>query len=89
MRVTVRYFGYLAEYAGGREKILEVGEGSRVRDVVTLPPGVSLDDLVLLKNGRPAYPDDELSDGDTVSVLPHISGGLASRRERVASHMVS
>lgn len=75
MRVTVRYFGYLAEYAGRREKTLEVREGSRVKEVVTLPPGVTLEDLVLLRNGRPASPDDELSDGDTVSVLPHISGG--------------
>ncbi|MEB3852164.1 MAG: MoaD/ThiS family protein [Desulfurococcales archaeon] len=75
-RVRVRYLGYLAEYAGGREVEVEVGEsGARLIEVVRLPPDVSPDDLVFLVNGRPAKPGDRVRPGDTVSVMPHISGG--------------
>ena len=78
MRITVKYFGYLVDYGGGREVVVEAPEGARVRDVVRLPPDVSLEDLVILVNGRPARPDTILHDGDTVSVLPHISGGAGN-----------
>ena len=75
MRVRVRYFGYLAEYAGVREEEVEAPEGSRVVDVVKLPPDVSVEEVILLRNGLPAKPGERLRDGDVVSVLPHISGG--------------
>lgn len=75
MKITVRYFGYLADHAGGREKTIEVREGSKIKDVIVLPPDLDIEEVVILKNGKPASPDDELNDGDTVSVLPHISGG--------------
>jgi len=78
-RVKVKYFGYLADYAGGPEVEVDAPPGARVRDVVKLPPDVSIDDVVILVNGRPARPDQELRDGDTVSVLPHISGGHSTR----------
>ena len=60
MKVKVRYFGYLADYAGGREVEVEAPEGARVADVVKLPPDVSIEDVVVLVNGRPARPDQEL-----------------------------
>ncbi len=75
MKITVKYFGYLADYGGGREVVVEAPEGARVRDVVRLPPGISLEELVILVNGKPARPDTVLKNGDVVSVLPHISGG--------------
>ncbi|MEB3806128.1 MAG: MoaD/ThiS family protein [Desulfurococcales archaeon] len=75
MRVIVKYFGYLSEYAGGREQVVDAAEGSRIRDVIKLPPDVSVEDLVILRNGRPAKPDEEVQEGDIISVLPHISGG--------------
>jgi len=78
-RVRVKYFGYLADYAGAPEVEVDAPPGARVRDVVKLPPDVSIDDVVVLVNGRPASPDQELGEGDTVSVLPHISGGRSSR----------
>ncbi len=74
-RVVVKYFGYLADYAGGRERVVEVDGRVPVREVVVLPPDVSIDDVVVLVNGKPARPDQEVGDGDEVSVLPHISGG--------------
>jgi len=78
-RVRVKYFGYLADYAGGPEVEVEAPQGARVRDVVKLPPGVDFEDVVILVNGKPAGPDQELGEGDTVSVLPHISGGHSTR----------
>ena len=78
-RVKVKYFGYLADYAGGREVEVEAPEGARVRDVVRLPEDVRIEDIVVLVNGKPADPDRRLEDGDTVSVLPHISGGRSPR----------
>ena len=78
MKIRVRYFGYLADYAGGREVEVEAPEGARVADVVKLPPDVSIEDVVVLVNGRPAKPEDRLREGDVVSVMPHISGGLHS-----------
>lgn len=71
----MRYFGYLADYAGGREKIIKVGEGARIRDIITLPPDIDLEEVVILRNGKPASLDDEVNADDTISVLPHISGG--------------
>ncbi len=78
-RVRIKYFGYLADYAGAPEVEVDAPEGARVRDVVRLPPDVRLEDVVVLVNGRPASPNQELRDGDTVSVLPHISGGRGPR----------
>ena len=75
MRVRVRYFGYLADYAGGRELVINVERGARIKDVITLPPDMNLDDVVILRNGRPARAEDIVEDGDVISVLPHISGG--------------
>jgi molybdopterin converting factor small subunit len=78
VRVKVRYFGYLADYVGFRDVEVEVPDGSRIAEVVKLPPDVSLGEVVLLRNGLPAKPHERLSDGDVVSVLPRISGGLVS-----------
>ncbi len=71
----MRYFGYLADYSG-REVVLDVVEGVKVKDVVRLPSDVNIEDVVILVNGKPAKPDTPLKDGDVVSVLPHISGGM-------------
>jgi len=75
LRVRVKYFGYLAEHAGSREVEVEVPDGSRIADVVRLPSDVSIEEVILLRNGLPAKPHERLRDGDLVSVLPHISGG--------------
>ena len=73
--VKVKYLGYLSEYAGGREVVVEVDGEARVLDVVKLPPDINPDDLIFLINGRPAKPGDRVKPGDVVSVMPHISGG--------------
>jgi len=58
--------------------VVEAAEGARVRDVVRLPKGVRLEEFIVLVNGSSAGPDTPLRDGDTVSVMPHISGGLGA-----------
>ncbi|MEB3774883.1 MAG: MoaD/ThiS family protein [Desulfurococcales archaeon] len=71
----VKYFGFLAgEY--GREVTVEVGDGARLEDVVKLPEGYSIDDMVVLVNGKPVKKDYIVRPGDVVSVMPHISGGI-------------
>jgi len=74
-KVVVKYFGYLADYAGGREKVVEVEGRVPVEEVIELPPDVTIEDVVVLVNGKPAKPGQLVGDGDEVSVLPHISGG--------------
>ena len=74
--VRIVYMGYLAELAGGREKLVRVCGEARVRDIVGLE-GVELEDLVILINGRSAKPDSTVRPGDKLTVMPHISGGHA------------
>ncbi len=73
--VEVRYFGYLADHAGGPVVRVRVEGEARVADVVRLPEGVGFDDVIILVNGVPAGPDRIGRPGDRVSVMPHISGG--------------
>ena len=77
--VKVRYLGYLADMVG-REVEVEVDGPRRVRDVVRIPEELEPDELIYLVNGRPARLDDEVKPGDTVTVMPHISGGLGAGR---------
>jgi len=74
-KVRIVYMGYLSELAGGREVELEVCGEARVKDLVKLP-GLSLDDLVVLVNGRSARADSPVKPGDKITVMPHISGGM-------------
>ena len=73
-KARVRYFGFLAGEMG-REVEVEVGDGARVEDVIRLPEGMSLDDVVVLVNGVAAKKGQLVRPGDVVSVMPHISGG--------------
>jgi len=74
-KALIRYFGFLAgEY--GREVPVEVGDGARLEDVIRLPEGYSIDDIVILVNGKPVKKDYLVKPGDVVSVMPHISGGI-------------
>jgi molybdopterin converting factor small subunit len=74
MVVTIKYFGWLLSEIAPELKV-EVRGGERIRDIVKLPRDVSIDDLIILKNGQTAKPDDPVNEGDVISVLPHISGG--------------
>lgn len=73
-RARVRYFGFLAGEMG-KEVEVEVGEGAPLEEVVRLPQGLSIDDVVVLVNGVSAKKGQVVRPGDVVSVMPHISGG--------------
>ena len=47
-------------------------------DRLALP---ELGELIMLVNGKPAYWNTELRDGDTLSLLPAISGGSGSKED--------
>ncbi len=79
MRVEVRLFATLVPYLppDGREgaAVLEVPEGSTVRDVVRRL-GIPADlERVTLLNGGDSVPDAPLRPGDVLTVFPPLAGG--------------
>lgn len=79
MKLTVHLHTILQQQTShGRRSQLEITlpEGSTVQDLIntlniTLPP----DSLLLVVNGRMAEAETALQDGDTVNLMPAISGG--------------
>jgi molybdopterin converting factor small subunit len=77
MRVTVRTFANLRDYAPGHQSQfgLVLAEGARVADVLAalrLPPEVQ---AVLLVNGRRAEAGTHLAEDDEVTLFPPMEGG--------------
>ena len=77
MRVTVRVFANLRDYAPGRrsEAELVLADGARVADVratLGVPEHVQ---AVLLVNGRRAEAETVLSESDEVTLFPPMEGG--------------
>ncbi len=73
MRVTVRLFAGLRERAGWSHREIDadrVGDVWGLLDIGEEPPG-----LLYAVNREYAEADTELSDGDTVAVIPPVSGG--------------
>ena len=79
MRIEVRLFATLVSFLppGSREgaAILEIPDGSTVRDVVH-HLGIPADfERVTLLNGGDSAPDAPLHPGDILAVFPPLSGG--------------
>jgi len=74
LAVTIKYFGWLSSEIAPEIKV-ELKGKKRIREVIRLPDETDIEDLILLRNGRTARPDDFVEDGDLISVMPHISGG--------------
>ena len=74
-KVRIRYYGYLAGEIDGEVEVEIPDEGAAIRDIVKLPSGVDINELVLLVNGKPAKPDTRVKPGDSIAVMPHIGGG--------------
>ena len=77
MRVTVRAFANLRDYAPERRERFELGlaDGATVAAVLAamrLPPAVQ---AVLLVNGRRAEAGTALADGDEITLFPPMEGG--------------
>ena len=79
MRIEVRLFATLVSYLPpeGREGavVLDVPDGSTVRDVVTRL-GIPADlERVTLLNGGDSTPDALLHAGDVLTIFPPLAGG--------------
>jgi molybdopterin converting factor subunit 1 len=87
LRVRVRLFAIQRELAGTRFVDLDLADGATVADgwdaLVTrfpvLAPGH--DSVRFARNGDYADPDDALTDGDELAVIPPVSGGAGEAGE--------
>ena len=84
MRIEVRLFATLVPYLPPDSRdgaaVLEMPEGSTVRDVVRrlgIPPDL---ERVTLINGGDSTPDAPLQAGDVLTVFPPLAGGRGSER---------
>lgn len=91
MTVRAKFFAYFRELFGGKERNLELPEGSTVRDFLGILcdseerkrevfEGPSLrPHLVVMKNGTSILSlgglDTRLDSGDVISVFPFLGGG--------------
>jgi MoaD family protein len=90
LRVRTLYFARLRELTGREAEELDVPEGSRCIDVVRAiaerygedlrrylfdESGSLRRSLAIALNGERASPEAEVKEGDTVVVIPPISGG--------------
>jgi MoaD family protein len=85
MRVTVKYLSTLRDRAGTANEVFVMPAGSVLRDLtarIEKERGITLPDpyVMIVLNGRgirqhPQRLDTGLSDGDTLLLLPPVSGG--------------
>ncbi len=79
MRVRIKYFAKYADLAGTRQEELEVGHikiGELLRVVKEKHPGIRENENSLVAlNGKYGNEEQTISDGDTVSIFPPVSGG--------------
>ena len=93
MEITVRLFAHFLENLpgkdGGREAVIPLSEGTTVAHLIK-GLGISAElPKVILVNGQMKEPDEELRDGDLVSIFPPVAGGSSSQNENVTVHGVS
>lgn len=78
MQINVNLYGGLEKYSkeGKRKKnLIEVSEGSSVRDIIKLS-GIPEEEVkIIMVNGVHATFDYELSNNDEVSLFPLLYGG--------------
>jgi molybdopterin converting factor small subunit len=79
MKIEVALYATLSKYlppgAQSRKAVIEVRDGSTIRDVLS-HLGIPQDlPNILLANGRQALEESVLRDGDTLSVFPPLAGG--------------
>ncbi|MGE5850970.1 MAG: MoaD/ThiS family protein [Candidatus Methylomirabilota bacterium] len=79
MKIEIALFATLSKYlppgAQNRRAVIEVKDGSTVRDVLN-QLGVPAElPNILLVNGRQAPENTVLKDGETLSVFPPLAGG--------------
>jgi molybdopterin converting factor subunit 1 len=79
MKVTVKYFGAIAEQTGRNEEMLDLGViGSQVQDVKSFclkKYSLADEESLQLAVNQELNKEGELSDGDEVAFLPPFAGG--------------
>lgn len=78
MKITIKYFGMLAEIAGKNEEILEVNEGISVGELKTQQINtyqIADPESVQLAVNQDLNMEIELNEGDEVAFLPPFAGG--------------
>ena len=75
MAIAIRTAGILKEHIEPGATVDNVSTVGEAVEQLGLPHS---GELIMLVNGKPAYWNTELSDGDTLSLLPGISGGRDS-----------
>jgi molybdopterin synthase catalytic subunit len=92
MRVDVRLFAMQRAQAGRRSHVLELPDGADVAAawealVASFPVfAASADSVRFARNGRYVGPDEPLSGGDELAVIPPVAGGddaVGARRRRI------
>jgi molybdopterin converting factor small subunit len=87
MKIEIALFATLSKYlppgAQNRRAVIEVKDGSTVRDILNQlgVPGELPN--ILLVNGRQAPESTVLKDGETLSVFPPLAGGRALSPPRI------
>lgn len=74
INVKVRLFANLRENRD-KEIMIELGEGSTIKDIIEILNISREDAAILLVNGLGAELDKILEDNDTVSIFPPLGGG--------------
>lgn len=81
IQVTVRLFAMLRERAGWRERSIDISASGSIEDawqaVAVLVPELAGYRSVIrfARNGRYAPPEEQLSDGDQLALIPPVAGG--------------
>lgn len=82
MTVTVLYFGRIAEQLGTAQETVEVSTGVDVRSLIEIlrKKHASLNAFPdeyfrVARNAKYAEPSEKISDGDTIALIPPVSGG--------------
>ncbi len=78
MRVTVKYFGLLAETANRTEEVLELEKGSTAKELKDMQINkyqISDPEAVQLAVNQQLNSEVELKEGDEVAFLPPFAGG--------------
>ena len=74
MKVEVRLFAYFRE-GRGKKQLLELKEGSTIKEVLDVIKIIENEVSIILLNGRDGSADRELNNGDVLALFPPVGGG--------------
>ena len=69
----LKFFGYLADIAGAREKKMDLEKPVALREI--LPPSFPEKNIIILINQKAGHLDSLIQNEDHVSLMPVLSGG--------------